>query len=110
MTNKTNSPISDSTMGDDYLFASSVNDCTGLTPTVAHNEYEAASYDEIVNYLPPVPPPIMPGTSPTPVVPYLAPIGTEAPTEAGVGSLMRAEGIHAEVNTLNRYHENLETD
>ena len=35
------------TMDDDYLFASSATDCTGLIPTVAHDEYEAESYDEI---------------------------------------------------------------
>lgn len=70
-------------MGDDYLFATSAADCTGLIPSVAHNETEADNYDEIVHYLPPIPP--------NPV--------TGAPEEP----LLAAEGIHAEVNTLGKY-------
>ena len=42
-------PIAD----DDYLFAASANDMTGLTPTIAHNNYEAESYEELFPYLPP---------------------------------------------------------
>lgn len=71
------------TMGDDYLFAASYNDCTGLIPSVAHNETEADNYDEIAHYLPPIPP--------------TGPIG------APEGPMNLAEGIHAEVNTLDKY-------
>lgn len=39
--------------GDNYLYAASASDMTGLAPTVAHNEYEAQSYEEIYPYLPP---------------------------------------------------------
>lgn len=46
----------DSAADDNYLYAASANDMTGLAPTVAHNEYEAQSYEEIFPYLPPVPP------------------------------------------------------
>lgn len=74
----TNNP----TMGDDYLFAASANDCTGLIPSVAHNETEADNYDEIAHYLPPIPPNPVTGV---PEVPMAA-----------------AEGIHAEVNTLDK--------
>lgn len=70
------------TMDDDYLFAASYNDVTGLIPTVAHNEYEAASYDQIAHYLPPI--------APNPV------------NEQPGSSLSQAEGIHAEVNTLDK--------
>lgn len=66
------------TMDDDSLYAASCNDCTGLAATIAYNEMEAANYDEIVPYLPPVAP--MPGSC----VPQ--------------DSLTRAEGIHAEIN------------
>jgi len=45
-------PIAD----DNYLYAASANDMTGLAPTVAHNEYEAQSYEEVFPYLPPVQP------------------------------------------------------
>ena len=38
---------------DNYLYAASANDMTGLAPTVAHNEYEADSYEEVYPYLPP---------------------------------------------------------
>ncbi len=71
------------TMGDDYLFAASASDCTGLIPSVAHNEAEAENYDEIAHYLPPVP---------------ANPI-TGFPEKA----MLAAEGIHAEVNTLDKY-------
>lgn len=37
---------------DNYLYSASSNDMTGLTPTVAHNEYEAQSYEELFPYLP----------------------------------------------------------
>ena len=70
------------TMNDDYFLSASYNDCTGLAPTVAHNEYEAASYNEIAHYLPPV--------APNPI--------TGFPGDA----LQKAEGIHAEVNTLDK--------
>ncbi len=43
-----------STMDDNYLWAASATDMTGLAPTVAHNEYEAANYEEIYPYLPPI--------------------------------------------------------
>ena len=48
---KENNPIDDN-----YLYSASANDMTGLTPSVAHNEYEAQSYEEIYPYLPPLPP------------------------------------------------------
>lgn len=41
---------------DNYLYSASANDMTGLAPTVAHNEYEAQSYEEVFPYLPPLPP------------------------------------------------------
>ena len=37
---------------DNYLFAASANDMTGLTPTIAHDNYEADSYEELFPYLP----------------------------------------------------------
>ena len=47
--------INDDPLADDnYLYAASANDMTGLTPTVAHNEYEAQSYEEVFPYLPPI--------------------------------------------------------
>ncbi len=39
---------------DNYLYAASATDMTGLAVTVAHNEYEAQSYEEIFPYLPPI--------------------------------------------------------
>ncbi len=39
--------------GDNYLYAASVNDMTGLAPTIAHNEHEAQNYEELFPYLPP---------------------------------------------------------
>lgn len=41
--------------GDNYLYAASTTEMTGLTPTIAHNEHEAQNYEEIYPYLPPVP-------------------------------------------------------
>lgn len=41
---------------EDYLYSASYQDCTGLTPTPAHNEFEAESYQELFHYLPPLPP------------------------------------------------------
>lgn len=38
---------------DNYLYAASATDMTGLAQTVAHNEYEAQSYEEVFPYLPP---------------------------------------------------------
>lgn len=46
----------DSIADDNYLYAASANDMTGLAPTVAHNEYEAQSYEEVFPYLPPIQP------------------------------------------------------
>lgn len=71
------------TMDDDYLFAASTCDCTGLIPSVAHNEIEADNYDEIAHYLPPIPPTGLIG--------------------APEGPMNLSEGIHAEVNTLDKY-------
>ena len=72
----------DPTMGEDYLSVASSTDCTGLAPTLALNSVEAANYDEIVPYLPPI--------APTPEL-------------NGLGeALLKAEGIHAEVNTLDK--------
>ncbi|MBQ8519749.1 MAG: hypothetical protein IJ455_09145 [Agathobacter sp.] len=75
MVNK-NFVTEDSTLDDNYLYSASANDMTGLAPTVAHNEYEAQSYEEVFPYLPPVQP---------------NPDGGEVPSVA--------EGIHAEYRT-----------
>lgn len=66
----------DSNIDDNYLYAASANDMTGLAPTVAHNEYEAQSYEELFPYLPPVQP---------------NPDGGDVPSVA--------DGIHAEYRT-----------
>lgn len=39
---------------EDYLYSASNHDATGLTPTPAHDEFEAESYQELYHYLPPV--------------------------------------------------------
>jgi hypothetical protein len=65
-------PIAD----DNYLYSASANDMTGLAPTVAHNEYEAQSYEELFPYLPP-----------TPLTPE------------GVPATAASDGIHAEYRT-----------
>lgn len=62
---------------DNYLYSASDNDMTGLAPTVAHNEYEAQSYEELFPYLPPIPPNSAITVPDTPI----------------------AEGIHAEYRT-----------
>lgn len=67
-----NDPIAD----DNYLYSASSNDMTGLAPTVAHDEYEAQSYEELFPYLPP-----------TPLTPE------------GVPASPASEGIHAEYRT-----------
>ena len=46
----------ESTFDEDYLYAASFQDCTGLTPTPAHNAFEAESYQELAHYLPPAHP------------------------------------------------------
>ena len=52
-----NSPANDDLIhNDNYLYSASANDMTGLAPTVAHNEYEAQSYEEVFPYLPPIQP------------------------------------------------------
>lgn len=66
----------DAIQDDNYLYSASANDMTGLAPTVAHNEYEAQSYEEVFPYLPPVQP---------------NPNGGAVPSAA--------EGIHAEYRT-----------
>lgn len=66
----------DAYMDDNYLYAASANDMTGLAPTVAHNDYEAQSYEELFPYLPPVQP---------------NPDGGNVPSVA--------DGIHAEYRT-----------
>ena len=65
-----------SNIDDNYLYAASATDMTGLAPTVAHNEYEVQSYEELFPYLPPVQP---------------------SPNSDFVSSV--AEGIHAEYRT-----------
>lgn len=40
------------TMEDDYLFAASNTDMTGLIPNGGHNDYELENYAEIYPYLP----------------------------------------------------------
>jgi len=101
-------------MNDDYLFAASACDCTGLAPTVAHDEYEAESYNEIAHYLPPVPPAVMPGMPTTlpgslpETTPIPAPSTTPRTPETDIAletdltAKTDAEGIHAEVNTLDK--------
>ena len=69
-------PNRDDIADDNYLYSASANDMTGLTPTVAHNEYEAQSYEELFPYLPPVQP---------------NPLGGAVPPVA--------DGIHAEYRT-----------
>ena len=75
MVNK-NFVTEDSILDDNYLYAASANDMTGLAPTVAHNEYEAESYEDVFPYLPPVQP---------------------NPNGGAVPSV--ADGIHAEYRT-----------
>ena len=41
---------------DNYLYAASATEMTGLARTIAHNEYEAQSYEEVFPYLPPIHP------------------------------------------------------
>lgn len=41
---------------EDYLYSASYQDMTGLTPTPAHDEFEAESYQELAYYQPPVMP------------------------------------------------------
>lgn len=65
-------PVAD----DNYLYSASANDMTGLAPTVAHNEYEAQSYEELFPYLPPAP-----------------------LTPEGVPAAPVSDGIHAEYRT-----------
>ena len=66
----------DSNLDDNYLYAASATDMTGLAVTVAHDEYEAQSYEEVFPYLPPVQP---------------NPNGGDVPSVA--------DGIHAEYRT-----------
>ena len=62
--------------GDNYMYAASASDMTGLAPTVAHNEYEAQNYEEIYPYLPPI-----------------------QPISQGDATTSAADGIHAEYRT-----------
>lgn len=72
-----------STADDHNFFAASASDMTGLARTIAHNEYEAESYEELYPYLPPLPPNSVITTPDTPI----------------------AEGIHAEYRTqVTRQH------
>ena len=49
------------TMEDDYLYAASATDMTGLIPNGGHDDYELENFDEIYPYMPttalPVPEP-----------------------------------------------------
>lgn len=38
---------------EDYLYSASNHDCTGLTPTPAHDEFQAEAYQELFHYVPP---------------------------------------------------------
>lgn len=62
---------------DNYLYAASATEMTGLTPSVAHDEEEAQNYEEVYPYLPPIPP-----------------TGATA-----VPEILPAQGIHAEYRT-----------
>lgn len=64
--NKDNSLKNNPTMDDDYLFSASCQDCTGLIPSVTHNDAEVDSYEELYPYLPPVAPPLVTPPSVTP--------------------------------------------
>jgi len=55
---------------EDYLYSGSNHDCTGLTPTPAHNEFEAESYQELYHYLPPVHPENSISVGDAPLPPY----------------------------------------
>ena len=55
---KDNKLANNPTMDDDYLFSASCQDCTGLIPSVAHDETEVENYENLYPYLPPVPPKI----------------------------------------------------
>ena len=69
MKNNSNSLKStNSEIDDTYLFSASCQDATGLTPTIAHNEYEAASYEELYPYLPSVMPATFSSTKKVPAV------------------------------------------
>ena len=70
-------PNSKNPMDDNFLSAASTTEMTGLVPSVAHDEYEAQSYEEVFPYLPPIPPNSAVTVPDTPV----------------------AEGIHAEYRT-----------
>ena len=52
---KDNTLANNPTMDDDYLFSASCQDCTGLIPSVAKDEYEVENYEDLYPYLPPVP-------------------------------------------------------
>ncbi len=52
---KTSFQEMDSIMNDDFLFASSCYDCTGLIPSGGHGEEEAQNYNEVYPYLPSTP-------------------------------------------------------
>ena len=59
------------TMDDDYLFSASANDCTGLIPSVTHDEYEVENYVDLYPYLPPlypIPDKISPPVTPVPEI------------------------------------------
>lgn len=65
-----------SNLDDNYLYAASATEMTGLARTIAHNEYEAQSYEEVFPYLPPV-----------------------SPNPDGKAVASVADGIHAEYRT-----------
>lgn len=79
----TQSPANDDLINNDnYLYSASANDMTGLAPTVAHDEYEAQSYEELYPYLPPIHP------------------ISNGPTAAHTSDhIHAADGIHAEYRT-----------
>ena len=95
---KTNDFKNNPTMDQDYLYAASNRDTTGLTPTVAHDEYEAESYQEINHYLPPVIP-TAPDAIPTHGGEELPQRSTqEIPDDTHDEIHLRAaDGIHAEM-------------
>ena len=70
--NQSETPIYSHTpdLDEDYLYSASYQDATGLTPTPAHDEFEAESYQELYHYLPPLHPQQGIPATDNPIPPY----------------------------------------